>query len=364
MSFALSANGSRRRGASMAYKQVYTIKEQNEILKEGGEQAIFRLWQAYEKQINDFVVHIMLGYGQKPDRGKIEDCQSAAKVKVCEIIWKKPQLTSDFMAYIQEAVIHAVENELFGQDHIVQGQRNLLKRAKVQKARETLIKGGNLNPTPEEIFEEINSMFENTGKIKDGKAYPDITIRFIRNILVKTVSLDDFNEGTMPESQGKGLEEQAQDCDFSRAVQRVFSVLDERNRTILVLQGEGVSQKQIAKELGMEPVEYRFRKNVLETYLAAALMCLGYQDVTGLASHRFDVAEGNYDENVRHILASMNAEEQKVLMGILFGKKKSQAGKAGKMSEKVLAVFACMASLDEELGGRYGYGEIYRKLFQ
>ena len=181
---------------------------------------------------------------------------------------------------------------------------------------------------------------------------------------MKTVSLDDFNEGTMPESQGKGPEEQVQDCDFSRTIQRVFSVLNERDRTILVLQGEEMSQKQIAKELGMEPVEYRFRKNVLETYLAAALMCLGYQDVMGMDSHRFDVAVGNYGGNIRHVLASMNAEEQKVLMGILFGKKRNHAGKVGKMSEKVQAVLACMAALDEEFSGRYGYGEIYQKLFQ
>lgn len=348
----------------MAYKQVYTIQEQNEILGEGGEQAIVRLWQAYEKQINDFVVHIMLGYGQKPDNGKIEDCQSAVKVKVCEIIWKKPQLTSDFMAYIQEAVIHTVENELFGQDYIVQGQRNLLKRAKVQKAREALVKGGNLNPTPKEIFEEINSMFGNTGKVKDGKAYPDITIQFIRNILVKTVSLDAFNEGTMPESQGKGPEEQVQDCDFSRTVQRVLSVLDERDRTILILQGEEMSQKQIAKELGMESAAYRFHKNVLETYLVAAFICLGYGDECVVASHKFQVIVGdygmNYSRNLYPVLASLSVREQRVFLRIISSnRQESGAMKPSKVSRKLCAVLGCLAAFDEEFGRCYGYKDFF-----
>lgn len=117
----------------MAYQQVYTIQEQNNILREGGEQAVTRLWRAYERQINNFVVNIMLLHGQKLEKGKIEDCQSAVKVKVCEIIQKKPLLTSDFMAYIQDAVIHTVENELFGQDYIVHGEKKT-KEANIDNA--------------------------------------------------------------------------------------------------------------------------------------------------------------------------------------------------------------------------------------
>lgn len=349
----------------MAYKQVYTISEQNDILREGGEQAIIKLWQAYELQLNDFAIHIMLEYGQKLDKGKIEDCQSAVKLKVCEIIQKKPLLTSDFMAYIQEAVIHTIENELFGQDHIVQGERNLLKRAKVQKAREALIRGGKLNPTSEEIFDTVNSMFGNVGKVKNGRVYHDITVRFINNILVKTVSLDEFNERTMPSSPEKSPEEQVQANDFSREIQRVFSVLDKRDKMILSLQGEEMTQKQAAKKLGMETAAYKFRKNVLKTYLAAALMCLGYSDACGVTLRKYEVIAENHSKNLRPVLASLNTEEQRVLLNLLsWHQKKIGRGKSGEVSKKVQDVLAYLTVFDEEFGGRYGYRQLFGVVLQ
>lgn len=347
----------------MAYQQVYTVPEQNEILQVGGEQAIEKLYLAYQKQINDYVVRIMLEYGQKLNRAKIEDCQSAVKVKVCEIILKKPALTADFMAYIQEAVRHTVEYELFGQDHIVRGERNTMKRSRVMKVRDILIRSGNLNPSPEDIFQAVNEIYGNEGKKgKDGKIYPDITVGFIRRVLIRKVSLDDFSDRTMPASEEKGPEEQAQDDEFSRAVQRVLAALDEQDRRILKLQEDELTQKEIAKKLGMESVAYRYRKSILETYLAAALMSLGYQDACGVVSHKFEVAAGEFDSNIRPVLASMNAEEQKELLGMLTGKKKSGGGKIGKASEKVMAVLACLAAFDTKYGGRFGYREIYHKI--
>ena len=346
----------------MTYQQVYTIQEQNEILREGGELAITKLYTAYEKQINDYVVRIMLSYGQKLYKVKIEDCQSAVKVKVCEIILKKPVLTADFMAYIQEAVRHTVEYELFGQDHIVRGERNAMKRAKVMKVRDILIRSGNVNPSPEDIFQELNRFSKNRGKTaKGGNTYPDITVRFIRNILIQTVSLDDFSERTMPASEEKGPEQQAQDDEFSRAVQRVLAALDEQDRKILKLQEDELTQKEIAKKLEMEIVAYRNRKSILETYLAAALMTLGYQDVCGVALHKFEVVVSEFDSNIRPVLSSMNAEEQRELLGILSGKKKRGGGK---YSEKIMAVLACLAGFDKKCGEKFGYGQIYHRIIQ
>ena len=345
----------------MAYKQVYTMEEQNLILQEGGEQAIEKLYSAYAKQINDYVVRLMRGYGQNLTKEKIEDCQSAAKEKVCEIIVKKPVLTADFMAYIEDAVRYAVGNELFGQDQIVKGERNALKRAKVMKAREALIRNGNLNPSPEDIFQTVNMMFGNEGKKgKDATVYPDITEKFIRNILIKTISLDDFCEKNMPASAEKGPEEQAQDADFRDAVQRAFSALDKKDRQILALQEDKLTQKAIAKRLGMETVAYRFRKNVLETYLVAALISLGYQDACGVAEHRFEVVMGEFDNSIRPVLASLNTEEQKLLLDFLSGKKR----RAGKNSKKIIEVLACLAAFDTKCGEKFGYGEINRMINQ
>lgn len=124
-------------------------------------------------------------------------------------------------------------------------------------------------------------------------------------------------------------------------------------------------QKQIVKKLEIEAAVYKFRKDVVMTYLAAALMCLGYSDAGGVALHKYEVIAGNHSRNLRPVLASLNTDEQRVLLNLLsWRQKKIGRGKSGEVSKKVKDVLAYLIVFDEEFGGRYGYTKLFGDVLQ
>lgn len=384
------------------YKRVYEIYEQNHILQEGGTYAIEKLYPAYEKQLDDFAVKVMKQYGQKLTSDRIKECQSAAKLAFCKVVQSKPRLNADIMCYSQEAVRHAVLHELFGKNQMISGERNLIKLCKVMAARETLIQRKIKNPTAEQIYEELCSVpsqekYEsernssklrgvqgesvcvdenedkdtmvkaerkhgNRGKVtKDGKVYDDISLRFIKNVLFEIVSLDGFQEGVMPTAPQKGPEEQMQDTELGEAIKKIFSVLSEKELKLLTLQESDMTQKEIAQFLEMTPGEYRFWKSILVTYFAAALMALGYEDLQELAHRKQDVVVNDVSDELYLVFACMKADEQKVFMGLLNGRKQK---KGGTTSGKIVAVLSLLAKFDLMYDGRFGYAKIARSIIQ